>query len=268
MLPKYIIIGSMKCGTSSLFRYLRSHPDLISSYTKETDFFLTPENFAKGLDFYQSYFKGEGLHTFEASPNYTKRQTFPGVPERMHSVVPNAKLIYVMRDPVKRIVSNYLHQYATRDENRSFSESIRSPDSNYIQISRYFYQLEAFLEYYPKEKIHLVQSEELNQHPEKILREVCAFMEIPFSIDPEILGIRYHDSAQKVRISQLQVTLSEKTSSRRLKRFIRKSTRFLGKPMETPIPTEAEIEFIREILQPDIDQMREFSGMGLSGWPF
>lgn len=109
MLPDIIIIGAMKGGTTSLYHYLASHPDVVASRDKETDFFRSRKHFSKGIEWYRQQFRGAGTHALEASPNYTKRHKFRGVPRRMHSVLPEAKLVYVLRDPVERIISHYMH---------------------------------------------------------------------------------------------------------------------------------------------------------------
>ncbi|MEM9772050.1 MAG: sulfotransferase domain-containing protein, partial [Cyanobacteria bacterium P01_D01_bin.73] len=100
MLPSFVIIGAMKGGTTSLHRYIASHPNVVTSSIKETDFFRSAKDYSKGIDWYESLFEGSGTYAFEASTNYTMRHKFPGVPERMHSVLPNAKLIYLLRDPI------------------------------------------------------------------------------------------------------------------------------------------------------------------------
>ncbi|MEZ5721509.1 MAG: sulfotransferase [Paracoccaceae bacterium] len=83
LLPQFIIIGAMKSGTTTLYRYLDLHPAVEMSRDKETDFFLTEKNRARGLDWYAAQFTSEARVRGEASPNYTKRRDFPGVPERL-----------------------------------------------------------------------------------------------------------------------------------------------------------------------------------------
>ena len=172
MLPDIVVIGSMKAGTTSLFRYLASHPDVVPSSVKETNFFTTDEDFNKGLDWYRSLFRQAGRSAIEASPNYTKRHVFPGVPARMQAILPDARLIYLLRDPVDRIVSHYIHNYANGRETRPLSEIVTNPDSGYIQTSRYYFQLQAFLAFYPEQQICLVESERLRNDTAQVVNEV------------------------------------------------------------------------------------------------
>src|SRR5687768_8813331 len=102
-LPNLIIIGAMKCGTTSMHGYLRRHRQIEMSGTKELDFFIAGRNWEKGPDWYASQFPGGTAIRGESSPNYTSALIFPGVPERMHSVVPDARLLFMVRDPVDRI---------------------------------------------------------------------------------------------------------------------------------------------------------------------
>jgi len=108
-LPNLIIIGAMKCATTSLHYYLNLHPQISMSEEKELDFFIHKNNWHKGIEWYKTNFTGNASVYGESSPNYTKYPFFNGVPERMHAVVPDAKLIYVVRDPIERIISHYIH---------------------------------------------------------------------------------------------------------------------------------------------------------------
>ena len=104
-LPTFLVIGSMKCGTTSLHDYLARHPDVFMSAVKEVNFFVLERTWDKGIDWYRAQFYGRYQVRGEASQNYTKRHEFePGVAERIRSLLPNVKLIYIVRDPVARFV--------------------------------------------------------------------------------------------------------------------------------------------------------------------
>ena len=266
MLPSFIIIGAMKCGTTSLYEYLAPHPDLGRSTPKETNFFLTPKKFSKGVQHYESLFKTGRKIAFEASPNYTKRDKFPGVPSRMHSVVPDAKLVYIMRNPVKRIISHYLHFYANRHENSPFSEALLNSKFNYIECSRYYYQLEAFLEYYSKDQLYCMSTEDLSQNPEQEMKALSNFLEIPYAFDLEKLKQRVHVTSEKKRVSKLEYYLSLLTSNPKHLWSIHKRGRRWGTPMEIPVPSEADMDLIKTALIPDLQQLRAFTGRQFTKW--
>lgn len=116
MLPNLIVIGAHKCATTSLHYYLGLHPQISMSREKELNFFIKERNWYKGIEWYKSNFTTKAMIYGESSPNYTNYPFFMGVPERMCSVVPEAKLIYIVRDPIDRVISHYVHNYANSHE--------------------------------------------------------------------------------------------------------------------------------------------------------
>jgi hypothetical protein len=113
MLPNFIIIGAMKCGTTSLYYQLSEHKEVKMSIQKETNFFIRKRDFEKGRyekgrDWYESCFPEGGMARGECSPNYTKVHLFPGVAQRMQELLPDVRLVYMVRDPIERLVSHYV----------------------------------------------------------------------------------------------------------------------------------------------------------------
>jgi hypothetical protein len=106
-LPNFLIVGAMKSGTTSLARYLGAHPQAYVAPEKEINFFERGYVWNRGVDWYASRFEGAGdaLAVGEASPSY---MYWPTAIERMASVVPDARLIALLRDPVERAYSHYL----------------------------------------------------------------------------------------------------------------------------------------------------------------
>jgi hypothetical protein len=106
-LPNFVVIGAMKAGTVSLRHYLDEHPDAFlgrGGRFGEPNFFVAEHNWPRGRGWYESLFDGAGSATAlgECSPSYTMAPAFGGVPGRMAQVVPNARLVYVVRDPIAR----------------------------------------------------------------------------------------------------------------------------------------------------------------------
>ena len=130
MLPNLVIIGGMKCGTTSLHYYLSQHPEIYMSRDKELDFFIEEKNWHKGIEWYESQFNVQAKVIGETSPNYTCRHCFPGVPKRMNELLPDAKLIYLVRHPIKRIVAHYLHNYSEGLESRDLEETLLDSETN------------------------------------------------------------------------------------------------------------------------------------------
>jgi len=160
MLPNLLVIGAQKCGTTSLHRYLDAHPEIAMSDPKELDFFVEHEdrphyvangNWHRGVDWYASQFPDDAPVRGEASPNYTAYPNVQRIPERAAEIVPGAALIYMVRDPIERIVSHYLHRVGASPERRSLKETLgdieRGSGMVFVDRSRYFMQIERWLEY-------------------------------------------------------------------------------------------------------------------------
>ena len=107
MKPNLFIIGSMKSGTTSLHNYLSYNPEIYMSEEKEPGYFVKELAQDKGIDWYLSLFdKAENVkYAGESSTHYTKLPTFSGVAERIHEFSPSAKLLYIMRDPIRRSIA-------------------------------------------------------------------------------------------------------------------------------------------------------------------
>ena len=183
-LPDFIIIGSAKSGTTSLFRYLDEHPDVFISDPKEPCFFDENMRWEKGISWYSSLFDDAKDYQIcgEASTNYTRWPQVNDVPKKMYDAVPEAKLIYIMRDPSSRAFSHYVHRW-TKEVNpgKPFTEDFDTfvkKDPMCIDGSYFAKQLDQYLEFFPKEQILLVVFEELVENPKKVIGEVFSFLGI------------------------------------------------------------------------------------------
>lgn len=172
--PDFLIIGAMKCGTTSLYNHLSGHPDIRMSRTKELNFFTESENWHKGPAWYASQFEPGNRVRGEASPNYTKHPSLPGVPERIFSTIPNAKLIYIVRDPIDRILSHLFHNYDALSLHGA--DALVRRDPHYIATSKYWMQIERYLEWFPQERILIVDLDDLSRDPVTTLTNVFRFL--------------------------------------------------------------------------------------------
>jgi hypothetical protein len=155
-LPNLVVIGAMKCGTTSLHHYLDLHPEICMSRPKELNFFLGPEaapdgevdwrrgTWACGVDWYAAHFDASAPVRGEVSPGYTS-PAHPYVAARMAAVVPGARLVYAVRDPIRRAVSQYRHHRRDGTEPRDLEEALLDPASQYVTRGRYFERLQPFL---------------------------------------------------------------------------------------------------------------------------
>lgn len=177
MLPNFLIIGTMKGGTTSLYNYLGVHPEVFMAETKELHYFVAEKNLPRGTGWYQRQFRkaGDALAIGEASPDYTKFPIHRGVPARVADLIPDVRLIYVVRNPLERIRSHYLHDLARGRERRPIDEAV-SGNEHYLAPSRYALQIEQYLEHFPREQLLVVTSESLRNDRRSTMRRVHDFI--------------------------------------------------------------------------------------------
>jgi len=202
VLPDFIIIGAARCGTTSLYNYMMSHPNIISTSQKEIHFFDL--NFNKGLSWYESNFfkdnnKEKNFSIGESSPYYIYH---PYAPYRISKIIPDVKLIVKLRNPIDRAYSN--HQYAVKMkvENLSFEEAIAKEherlegelikmqnDENYFSFNHqnfsyltrgiYVDQLKTWYNLFSEQQILVIRSEDFYDDSNVITNQVFEFLGIP-----------------------------------------------------------------------------------------
>ncbi|MBV8981371.1 MAG: sulfotransferase [Acidimicrobiia bacterium] len=195
-LPNFVVVGAQKAGTTSLYRYLRAHPQVFMPATKELNFFV--ENFAwrRGLEWYTSHFRnaGDAVAIGEASPTYSMYPLLPGVAERMAATVPDARLIYTLREPVDRMRSGYIDALSVGSESRPIKEALLL-DSRYLIPSSYALQIEHFLAHFDRSQLLVVLAEDLRQRRPETLAKIFEFLGVDPTWRPDDLHVEHHASA-------------------------------------------------------------------------
>ena len=199
-LPNFVVIGAMKAGTVSLCHYLDEHPDVFlgrGGRFGEPNFFVAERNWPRGRGWYESLFDGAGSATAlgECSPSYTMAPAIGGVPGRMAQVVPKARLVYVVRDPIARMRSMYMHQVSAGRERRRPEAALL--DDRYLGPSLYGFQLAAFLDHFERGQVLVIASEVLRERPREALIAVFGHLGVdPAAVDLDQL-YRDHRSMDK-----------------------------------------------------------------------
>lgn len=161
-LPDFLIVGAMKSGTSSLYQWLAAEPEFVLPAVKEPHFFSRDEVWRRGPDWYRGLFSDEpGLVVGEASTSYTNPDRNHEAARRAASVVPDARLIYVLRQPVERLRSHYRHQVWRGQERRSLLEVLSDPENPLVRRSCYHACIAPFLDAFPREQLCIVRFEDL-----------------------------------------------------------------------------------------------------------
>jgi Sulfotransferase family len=175
-LPNLLVIGGLKCGTTSLHHYLNLHPEIAMSRPKELNFFVAELNWDLGPNWYASHFDGAAGVRGETSPHYTNLPRFAGVAERMSELLPDsARVVYLVRDPVDRMLSHYLHNVGGGYEARPLEAALADPDSAYVARSRYAMQAEPYLREFGADRLLIVAREELAAERRATMRRVFGF---------------------------------------------------------------------------------------------
>jgi hypothetical protein len=186
-LPNVVVIGAMKCGTTALHRYLDAHPEVSMAAAKEVNFFVGPDTapstdpaswwhtgqWHRGLDWYASLFDERAPVRGESSPAYTSPDQTEAV-ARIAATLPEARLVYLVRDPVERAASQYAHHLRDSDEQRPVEEALLDPESQYLSRSRFHARLTPYLEHFPYEQVHVVVQERLLRDRRAELAQVYA----------------------------------------------------------------------------------------------
>lgn len=262
MKPNLINIGAQKAGTTSFHNYLCQHPDVFMSNPKELNFFSNPKHWKKGHGWYEKHFNSDALIRGETSTSYTLYPRLANVPQRIAEYVPQAKLIYIIRDPISRLVSNYVHKVSLGREQRTLDELIDDlmgdRESPYILHGLYHLQLTQFLEWFDRDQILVVSTEELGKEMNRIMRTTFEFLDIG-PLDIESAGKKSWNTAEaRYRPSTLGKLINPvwlQKSSRipwRLRSPFRKIARMVSSPIDKPKLNDSQIERLAEIFRDDV----------------
>ncbi len=183
--PTMLVVGAMKCGTTAMHDLLAQHPEISMAPGKEVNYFYGPEQqpatdpgtwwrdgqWHRGPEWYASLFDPQTPVRGESSPGYTA----PGHPEvavRIAALLPDVRLVYLVRDPVDRAVSQWRHHRREGTERRPVDEAIIDRDSQYLARSRYHERIAPFLQHFAREQLLVVAQEDLLSDRSGTLRRV------------------------------------------------------------------------------------------------
>jgi hypothetical protein len=195
-MPDVIMIGAAKSATTLLTRWIAQHPAIGLCGEREPNFFSHPQQFDRGLDWYSCLFAAvrDDQLAFDSSTGYTQWPQFPRAAARIAHYAPRAKLLYLMRHPVERAYSHYVHRWTKECHvgepfRMTFDEYVRE-DPLCVDGSNYQAQIEQYLEYFPAESLLCLFTFQLREAPLEMLRQICRFLEIdddpgPFEQRPE-----------------------------------------------------------------------------------
>lgn len=224
--PDFMIIGAMKSATTTLHAQLAAQPGFHMSTPKEPHYFSEPSSHARGPDWYASLFEGAAPEDLrgESSTSYTKLPTYPEVVDRVAAACPDARFIYVMRHPVDRLVSHYVHAWTEHDVDAPIDvEATRY--APLVQYGLYAMQLAPWLDRFGRDRVLPVFFDRLRAHPQAELDRVCRFL--GYERKPTWASLEAQNvSAERERKSRLRTMLTEGPVLTALRRtFVPKAVR-------------------------------------------
>ncbi len=268
-MDKYvIIIGAMKSGTTTLFELLAAHPKIAPASPKEPGFFAFDELWQQGYDWYHRLFDFDPAHhsyRLEASTDYTKAPFVTDIWDRMRaSPHKKFKLIYIMRDPVKRLESHARHTQKTRKElgQQISPRPDHSLDAGLSQISlaasQYAYQLDQFTEAHAQGDLHVMSFEALRLDPKASMAAVFDFLGLESDFQSEELP-RHNIASERKETLALWTKLSRnkplmaigrtllpQTLREKIKGIFRRKIRVTGRFEFTPLERQAAYALLRD----------------------
>jgi hypothetical protein len=276
VLPNLIVIGAAKCGTTALHRYLDLHPEISMSRVKEPGFFCSSENMAR-RHWYEGLFEPAKVRG-ESSPSYTNFPSNRGVPERMASLVPDIRMVYLVRDPVERTITQYRfgrwvagYDYGTIED--ALSDLENSP---IVRQSRYAYQLEQYLPVFPMSSFCIVESRDLRNRPEETLRRIFGFLEVDDSFTTVGFSQPHYQTDATLpanRVGRQTRALAYRVLGRRRARFLQE--RLPGR-LQSPFLKKVEIPTVEldpalrakleAYFRQDADRLRSLTGQQFETW--
>jgi len=271
-LPTLIVIGAQKCGTSGLHYYLGLHPEISVSDPKELNFFIAERAWPRGVEWYRSQFDPAAAVRVETSPNYTAYPQHRGVPERMAEVVPDARLIYLVRDPIERIAAHWVHNFSKGRHRGEIGPTIMKPKTSYIDRSLYAMQLERFLAVYPRDQVLILEQDDLRSRRAETLREGYAFA----GADPGFTDRRFAAERHKTERKTRLTPLGERVEGRRAQAGrtllgprawgVLRGYWPMGVRIERPRIREAIPDDVLESLREDARRFERIAGRSFSHW--
>lgn len=270
MLPTFLIAGAAKAGTTSLYHYMREHPDIYMPALKELHYFT--RNYERGRQWYERHFAGwRGESAIgEASPSYI---SVPEAPERIAALVPSARLIFILRDPVERAYSHYWFYISrgAQDARESFTEAIRTPRGYRCYVERGFYaeQLARFLPYFRREDMLILITEDLKADAAAMVARCYEFVGVRSDFRTDV-SRAYNAARLPARSIWGRCERIFRRTARRAKRFtpdlVKNGTRHLReavharlfRPAKLPAMSAEDRAYLQELYAPHTEALSRF----------
>ncbi len=283
--PNLFIVGAMKAGTTSLHSYLNAHPDIFMCEPKEPCYFIHPKELNwpqieklrlwENEERYLALFSGSDNAKIvgESSTPYSKFPAVNQVPERIFHFNPAARFIYVLRDPVERTISHYLHEVRRGNE---FSDMLTAITNNplYCSVSDYESQLQQFLLYFELEQFLIFTFEEMITDTPGTVERVFDWLGVDSSFEPANLVQKSHVTPnkfyQKGRLFRLRYSWPFNKIADLLPKQIRKAgLNTLVKEVDRTVELAQKdkvVEYLRPVLRSQVERLSMLLNRDFPEW--
>lgn len=276
-LPNFLVIGAARSGTTSLYHNLSTHPEIFMPLKKEPQFFTS--NWEHGFEWYKHWFDGQTAETAvgEASMTYTYPAYANVAPERIAHHLPDARLIYLLRNPVERTFSHYnYYRYYSQVEKRDFAQAIAEWDI-YLGASLYSEWIERYLRFFTPDKLLVVLFEEMVANPAQELARIFSFLGVNSEFVPPHAETKTNATFKarneavfnlyrRFSLSRSRMWL-ESLVPQRARPLVRNKIRGVLGGQERPPPLSSEMAHYLDVyFEPEIQRLELFLGRELTVW--
>jgi hypothetical protein len=275
-LPNLLIVGAAKCGTTSLHSYLDQHPQVAMSEKKELQLF-SRDNWRELLDWYREHFQIRAQVRGESSPAYSMDPVLPHVPDRVRELIPNARIVYMVRDPIDRLLAHYVEFVTLGLEEKPFEAALTDYDSGrnvYAMTSSYAHQLERWRESFSPSQLLVIDQRELLDERRDTLQRVFRFLGVDDSFWTPEFDQLHNTRTMKLRVNRFGLWLWHRglyhravAAASALPPTVRgRAIGLIGEPVRAPRPSEALLDELRGYLRADAQRFRELTGKSFDHW--
>jgi Sulfotransferase domain. len=286
--PNLFIIGASKAGSSALHAYLDLHPHIAMSSEKEPCFFVDQEELrtawpimarnpcSHDREAYLALWQGKQDAAFwgESSVYYSQSPHRSGVPASISSATPDARIIYIVREPVTRAISHYWQRVQQFQETLPIEDAMRQ-HSIYRDTSDYALQLNQYLRHFDRDRIHIVIAENLRSDRVKTVQECIEWLGLPaFDFDPSQLSERHVSGASSRRPRLPFITAARNSSAWAAARkrlpvhIIDKLRRYSTTSFDKKsFDDRAARQYLTEYFKPRRAEFEQLIGRSIDAWP-
>ena len=285
--PNLFIIGASKCGTTSLWNMLNTHPEVFMSTPKEPVFFSFSNFYERLVEYEKLFAKVSNEKVIgEASPIYSETTLIPQIPERIYNFNPNAKIIYIVRDPIERLKSvwrqtlhtGHWHKQVYKNScdvevplmPKKFIKAVYNYPP-YLEATKYWTHLNNYKEYFEDKNILLLFFEDLKNNPKSVYSSICSFLNIQEKLDETIFEKKNSSRGKKIERSWVVKLRQNKSIFKLYKGFskILKLDLKLQKELKYEIDlTSKEREKIYKKLEDETIKILQYGNKDIKFWKF